>query len=103
MEKMLERFQRKHRLGEHGLREHKFRLTLLLIPWRADARRTVEKVRHRLGSAHAGRHQRDSQSGKDRNAINQAWIISEPGRLSGLHSPPEPQPSVPWHQRLVRL
>jgi hypothetical protein len=29
----------------------------LLILWRADARRTVEKIRHRLCSADAGRHE----------------------------------------------
>src|SRR5713101_4388265 len=103
MEKTLEGFQRKHRLGEHGLREHQFRLTLLLIARRADARRTVEKLRHRLGSAHAGRHQRDSQSGNDRNAIKQAWIITQPGRLSGLHSPAEPERSVARNECVVRL
>src|SRR6266851_4464060 len=103
MEKLLERFQRKHRLGEHGLREYQFRLALLLIPRRADARRTVEKIRHRLGSANARRHQCDSQSGEDRNAIKRAWIISQPGCLSGLHSAAEPERSVARNECVVRL
>src|SRR6516225_7122414 len=103
MEKLLDGLQRKHRLGEYGLREHEFRLTLLLIARRTDAGRPIEKLYHRLRSTYAGRHERKSQPGNDRDAIKRSWIIRQPGCPSGLDSLAESKRPMARNERIVRL